>query len=150
MPSSFSWTHTHTHTRGLGRKYWNFSCISKSKKGNKYCWRFLNGEAKLLVRVKWQKHKASSQCRKRVAVSGRIILKKKKTGGKKKAKGRLVQKRAMVSDGLKQMRIVESVFENNRRSIWLSQRPQSRVREKRIAEPHLQSGSKIIWAKLVS
>lgn len=67
------------------------------------------------MRVKWQKHKASSQCRKRVAVSGRNILKKKKKR-KKKAKGRLVQKRTMVSDGLKQMRIVESVFKNNRRS----------------------------------
>lgn len=65
------------------------------------------------MRVKWQKHKASSQCRKRVAVSRRNILEEKR-GRKKKEKGKLVQKRAMVSDSLKQMYIVESVFENHR------------------------------------
>lgn len=33
------------------------------------------------------------------------------------AKGRLVQKRAMVSDGLKQMVIVKSVFRDNRKGL---------------------------------
>lgn len=32
-------------------------------------------------------------------------------------KGRLVQKRAMVSDGLNQICIVESVFKNNRKDL---------------------------------